>query len=61
MLTQASLPRMVRLPPGLFTMGSGSGAADEYPAHVVELDAFHLRAHEITNALYEVFVQDTNH
>ena len=52
---------MVRIPPGPFTMGSDSGTADERPAHVVELDAFHLSAHQITNALYEAFVRDTNH
>ena len=60
MLAHASLPKMVRIPAGLFTMGSDGGGVDERPAHVVELDAFHLSAHPITNALYEAFVRDTS-
>ncbi len=57
MLAHASLPKMVRIPAGPFTMGSDGGGADERPAHVVELDAFHLSAHPMANALYEAFAR----
>jgi formylglycine-generating enzyme required for sulfatase activity len=55
------LPDLVRVPAGVFLMGSDGGDADERPAHRVGLDEFLIGAQPITNADYAQFVRDTGH
>ena len=43
---------MVLIPAGIFQMGSTTGDVDEAPVHMVELDAFYIDQHEVTNAEY---------
>ncbi|MBW2525067.1 MAG: SUMF1/EgtB/PvdO family nonheme iron enzyme, partial [Deltaproteobacteria bacterium] len=45
-------PRRVDVPAGAFWMGSDGGAADERPAHSVELGAYSIDRHEVTNERY---------
>jgi formylglycine-generating enzyme required for sulfatase activity len=52
---------IILIPAGEFTMGSDTGAADEKPVHEVYVDAFYIGKHEVTNAQYERFVEDTGH
>lgn len=52
-------PRMVRVLPGWFWMGSEAGQENERPVHRVWLDAFDLAAFQVTNAEYAVFLQAT--
>ena len=48
----------VSIPAGSFVMGStnGQGNADEHPQHVVEVKAFRIDRHEVTNAHYAACV-----
>lgn len=48
---------MVLIPVGEFLMGSkpGSGDSDESPEHKVNLDAYYIDIHEVTNAQYYEF------
>lgn len=63
------LPQMLDLPAGSFTMGCTAGWDDqlggcrenEYPAHVVQVQAFALSRHEITVQQFERFVEATNY
>ena len=41
---------MVLIPAGTFQMGSTTGDVNEVPVHTVELDAFYIDQHEVTNA-----------
>jgi formylglycine-generating enzyme required for sulfatase activity len=43
---------MVYVPSGTFTMGSGTGEADERPVHNVWLSGFWIDRYEVTNADY---------
>lgn len=52
---------MVLVPAGPFWMGSEEGEIDEKPAHQVWLDSFYIDRFPVTNALYSVFLQETNH
>ena len=52
---------MVLIPAGTFQMGSTTGDVDEVPVHTVELDAFYIDQHEVTNAKYQAFVAATGH
>ena len=52
---------MVLIPAGTFQMGSTIGDVDEVPVHTVELDAFYIDQHEVTNAKYQAFVAATGH
>ena len=52
---------MVLIPAGAFQMGSTTGDVDEVPIHKVELDAFYMDQHEVTNAEYQVFVAATRY
>ena len=52
---------MVLIPAGTFQMGSTTGDVDEAPVHTVELDAFYIDQHEVTNAEYQAFVTATGH
>ncbi|MGQ0696014.1 MAG: formylglycine-generating enzyme family protein [Nitrospiraceae bacterium] len=53
--------RMVLIPAGNFIMGSTEGRADEEPVHQVSLDAFYLDKYEVTNKLFQNFVQETGY
>ncbi len=54
---------MLYVPAGEFTMGSAEGTipssddTDEYPQHVVYLDAFWIDKTDVTNAMYAICVQ----
>ncbi len=52
---------MVLIPAGTFQMGSTTGDVDEVPVHTVELDAYYIDQHEVTNAKYQTFVAATGH
>ena len=49
----------VLAPAGVFHMGAADGADDEQPVHEVELDAFYIDKHPVTNAQYMAFVAAT--
>lgn len=63
------LPQMLDLPAGSFTMGCTAGWDDqlggcrenEYPAHVVQVQAFELSRHEITVQQFKRFVEATHY
>jgi formylglycine-generating enzyme required for sulfatase activity len=67
-LLAADLPKVVNdgygeyvyVPAGAFRMGDnfGDGEARERPVHVVELDAFYIGKHEITNGEWRKFRDD---
>ena len=48
---------MVLVPAGTFAMGQKGGRAGDAPAHEVELDAFWVDRHEVTNAQYRDFLK----
>jgi formylglycine-generating enzyme len=54
---------MLLIPEGEFWMGSpdGEGNKNEHPWHTVALSAFYLDTYEVTNRLFQQFVQQTNH
>lgn len=52
---------MVRVPAGVFEMGTETQNPDERPTHTPSLDAFWIDRHEVTNAQYETFVLDRGH
>lgn len=52
---------MVLIPAGPFQMGSTTGDVDEAPVYTVELDAFYIDQHEVTNAEYQAFVTTTGY
>lgn len=43
---------MIRVPAGEFMMGMDAGDGDERPAHLVDLKAYYIGRHEVTNAEY---------
>ncbi|MHC4645324.1 MAG: SUMF1/EgtB/PvdO family nonheme iron enzyme, partial [Planctomycetota bacterium] len=50
---------MVRIEPGVFSMGSEDGDFDEVPVHNVTItQPFYISKHEVTNAQYEQFDPD---
>jgi len=49
---------MVTLPAGEFTMGRAE-SSEEYTPHPVRLKAFMMDVHEVTNAQYQVFCEET--
>jgi len=51
---------MVLVPAGEFWMGSDDGSDDEKPRHHVDLDAYYIDRYEITNGLYQRFMEATN-
>jgi hypothetical protein len=57
-ITDAKGVQMVFVPSGKFTMGSNNGLVDERPVHEVYLDAHYIDKYEVTNALYEVCVDN---
>jgi formylglycine-generating enzyme len=54
---------MVLIPAGEFWMGSsdGEGDEDEHPRHRVALSAFYLDQYEVTNRLFQQFIQQTGY
>lgn len=52
---------MVLVPAGAFPMGSDDGAFDERPAHRVHLQAYLIDRHEVTNAQFQHFVQESGY
>lgn len=52
---------MVRIPAGAFQMGSTTGDVNEAPVHTVELEAFYIDQHEVTNTKYQAFVTATRY
>jgi formylglycine-generating enzyme required for sulfatase activity len=58
----ASAPEgMVRIAGGTFEMGSTEGWPHEQPVHTVKVDAFYLDTHEVTNAEFAKFVEETGY
>jgi formylglycine-generating enzyme required for sulfatase activity len=55
-LRDFSVPEMVKIPGGSFTMGTGNGEPDEAPARKVTLSPFAIGKHEITNEQFETFM-----
>jgi formylglycine-generating enzyme required for sulfatase activity len=51
---------MVLVPAGEFWMGSDDGNDDEKPRHRVDLDAYYIDRYEITNGLYQRFMEATH-
>jgi formylglycine-generating enzyme required for sulfatase activity len=49
--------RMVRIPAGMFQMGSNDGSYDEKPVHSVTLTSFEMDVTEVTVAEYQACVQ----
>ena len=43
-------PGMVLVPAGKFQMGSTTGDVDERPVHTVNVEAFYIDLHEVTNS-----------
>ncbi len=63
-LASASPDDMVLVPAGEFTMGASAdngGLPDEQPLRLVYLGAFWIDRHEVTNAVYQQFVQATGY
>jgi formylglycine-generating enzyme required for sulfatase activity len=54
-------PEMVRVPAGEFIMGSEGGEKDARPAHPVLLNEFEIARREVSNRIYKIFVDATNH
>ena len=54
-------PSTVLVQGGTFLMGSEDGDSDEKPVHSVTLSAFYMGKYEITVALFQKFIDDTNH
>jgi sulfatase modifying factor 1 len=57
----SDLAGMVAIPGGRFRMGSDTGYPEEAPAHLVEVDGFHIDARAVTNAQFAAFVAATGH
>jgi formylglycine-generating enzyme required for sulfatase activity len=57
----ASLSGAVDVPAGRFTMGSEEGYPEEGPAREVEVGAFEIDRHEVTNAQFAAFVAATGY
>jgi formylglycine-generating enzyme required for sulfatase activity len=56
----AAAPR-VRLPGGVFTMGSADHYPEEAPPHRVRVDAFAIDATQVTNQQFAAFVSATGY
>ena len=52
---------MVTIPAGVFIRGTNRGGFDEQPERRIELDAYAIDRHEVTNHEYEPFVAATGH
>ena len=56
----AEMP-MIAIPAGEFVMGNDAGDDDEKPAHRVAVAAFEIDQLEVTNELFQVFVEDAGY
>jgi sulfatase modifying factor 1 len=56
-----NLKNMVLISEGKFLMGSDKFYPEEKPVHEVTVDAFYIDKHEVTNADYRKFVEDTGY
>lgn len=58
---EINVQEMVRIPGGIFSMGSHNkdGRTDEYPVHLIKLLGFWMDKTEVTNAQFEEFVKST--
>ncbi len=54
-------PEMIRVVAGDFVMGNDAGAKDAKPAHPVYLNDYEIARREVTNRVYKMFVEATNH
>jgi formylglycine-generating enzyme required for sulfatase activity len=54
-------PEMIRVVAGEFVMGSDAGGKDAKPAHPVYLNNYEIARREVTNRVYKMFVDATNH
>ncbi|MFQ6043141.1 MAG: formylglycine-generating enzyme family protein, partial [Candidatus Poribacteria bacterium] len=54
---------MALIPPGEFLMGSADteGNEDEHPQHRIYVGAFYIDRHEVTNAQYRRFIEETGY
>jgi formylglycine-generating enzyme required for sulfatase activity len=52
---------MIVIPAGEFLMGCAKGAENERPVHRVFVDQFAIGRFAVTNRLYRMFIDDTNH
>ena len=55
------MTELVSLPGGRFRMGSDRHYPEEAPVREVELSAFRIERHPVTNARFAAFVADTGH
>lgn len=55
------LENMVYIEGGTFQMGSEDNMRDERPIHEVTVDGFWMETHEVTNADFAKFVEETDH
>jgi len=54
--------KMVLIPAGSFEMGDyHDNTSIALPVHTIELDEFYMDVMEVTNAQYQVFMQQTGH
>lgn len=61
-VTEIIPSKMVRIPSGTFTMGTNDPAfQDAQPVHKVTLKEFWMDEHEVTNAEFKKFVDDTHY
>ncbi|MGH9174750.1 MAG: formylglycine-generating enzyme family protein, partial [Vicinamibacterales bacterium] len=60
-MPEDSLPRFAHIRAGAFGMGSDDGDEDERPVRRVQVDAFHISSHAITQDQYAAFVRATGH
>jgi formylglycine-generating enzyme len=51
----------VRVPAQTFAMGSDRHGAEERPSHRVRIDAFEIETHQVTNAQFLRFVEETGY
>jgi formylglycine-generating enzyme len=61
MTTPAVTRDMVAIPGGIFRMGSDVHYPEEAPAHKVQVGAFYMDRHPVTNAQFREFVEATGH
>ncbi len=60
-MAPVALTPMVDIPAGRFRMGADDGYPEEAPAHLVDVDAFRIDIHAVTNAQFAAFVAATGH
>jgi iron(II)-dependent oxidoreductase len=53
----AGVEQMVRIPGGVYTIGSDQGREDERPTHRVMVDPFWIDRYEVTNTQFVAFLQ----